>query len=159
MNFQYPDPALPPLVIVDDSEDDRFLVRHRLREGGICNPIVAFESSAEALDYLRCIGGRDPLPAMIFTDIRMPVDSGFALIAAVRENSAWEQMRVVVMTSSNDSSDLVRALELGASGYLIKFPPADILADFVHRGPWFAIQRSAPAVTSTALVAAGAGSD
>ena len=156
MNFHYPDPALPPIVITDDSEDDVFLLRHRLRQGGIPNPIVTFGSSAGALEYLKALEGRAARPTIIFADIRMPVDSGFALIAAVRENPAWDEVRVGVVTSSNDTTDLVRALELGANGYLIKFPPAEILADFVRRGPWFATRRGATAMLPATLATHGA---
>jgi CheY-like chemotaxis protein len=151
MHPHYPDPHLRPLVIVDDLEDDIFLLRHRLREGGITNPIVAFSSSAEALDYLRAIPAERQLPAIVFTDIRMPVESGFALISAVRENAAWDDIRIAVITSSNETADLVRALEHGANGYLIKFPPADLLTEFVHHGPWFATQSS---ITLTATATA-----
>lgn len=158
MNFHYPDLALPPIVIVDDAEDDVFLLRHRLREGGVPHPIVAFGSSAEALGYLHLLAGHAAPPAIVFTDIRMPVDSGFALIAAVRENAAWDEVRVGVMTSSNDTTDLVRALELGANGYLIKFPPADMLGDFVRRGPWFPTRRGVTRAMPTVLAAAGSAS-
>jgi CheY-like chemotaxis protein len=153
MKSHYPDTTLPPVLIVDDCEDDVFLLRLRLREGAITNPILAFSSAAEALAYLNAHHAQHELPAMIFTDIRMPVDSGFALLAAVRENSAWDAVRIVVMTSSNETTDLVRALELGASGYLIKFPPPDILGDFVRNGPWFATpERAVLATAATAAV-------
>lgn len=141
MNFHYPDFTLPPLLIVDDSEDDVFLLRHRLREGGITNPIVTYASAAEALNDLRA-RREGELPSIVFTDIRMPVEGGFALIEAIRENPAWDAVRVVVITSSNDTGDLVRALELGANGYLIKFPPSEVLAEFVRNGPWFATRRA-----------------
>jgi CheY-like chemotaxis protein len=153
MKSYYPDTTLPPVLIVDDCEDDVFLLRLRLREGGITNPILAFSSAAEALAHLKSDAAQRELPAMIFTDIRMPIDSGFALLGALRDNSAWDEVRVVVITSSNETTDLVRALELGASGYLIKFPPADILGDFVRNGPWFATPPRSAVLVSAAVPA------
>jgi CheY-like chemotaxis protein len=143
MNPRYPDSSLPPLVIVDDSDDDVFLLRHRLREGGITNPIRAFGSAAEALAFLRDCHGQNDLPAIVFTDIRIPVASGFALISAIRDNSEWRDIRIVVVSSSNCPADLEHALECGANGYLIKFPPSDTLVDFVHNGPWISVPRPA----------------
>jgi CheY-like chemotaxis protein len=145
VKLHYPDTSLPPIFIVDDCEDDVFLLRHRLREGGITNPILTFSSPADALAFLRPVRRRQDLPSIIFTDIRMPVSSGFALISAVRENPEWEGIRLVVVTASNHTIDMERALELGANGYLIKSPPAEILADFVRNGPWLVMPRQAPA--------------
>jgi CheY-like chemotaxis protein len=144
MKLLYPDLSLPGLVIVDDCEDDIFLLRHRLREGGITNPITAFTSPEAALDFLR---GRRPgeQPSLVFTDIRMPGSGGFALISAIRGNPEWSGIRVVTLTSSNQTADLERALECGAHGYLIKMPTSDLLADFVLNGPWFAVPRGASA--------------
>ena len=137
MNF--PDPNLPPILIVDDCEDDVFLLRHRLRDGGIANPIATFTSTMEALTYLEFMPAQARKPSLLFTDIRMPHETGFDLIARIREDSKWDDMKIAVMTSSNQSADLERALELGVAGYLIKFPPADLLVEFVTSGPWFAV--------------------
>jgi CheY-like chemotaxis protein len=139
MKTLLPDPALPPIVIVDDSEDDIFLLRHRLRQGGITHPVVAFNSAPAALAYLSDWSSANLRPALFFTDIRMPEGCGLELIAWIRSDPEWDEMRVVVVTSSNHPDDLARALALRVDGYLIKFPPPDLLAEFVAHGPWFAI--------------------
>jgi len=145
MKINFPDPTLPPLLLVDDCEDDIFLLRHRLREGGITNPILSFTSSAQTLRWLETRLSDDTMPSLIFTDIKMPDGEGFGLIREVRAQRQWDDMRLVVLTSSNDPADLERALEAGANGYLIKFPPTDLLAEFVQHGPWFAMPRRARA--------------
>ena len=139
MNF--PDPTLPPILIVDDCDDDAFLLRHRLREGGIVNPIVSFNTPTDALNHLRFGTHAEPAPALMFVDVRMPGSCGFDLIARIRDEPQWERLRIVVITSSSDSADMERALALRADGYLIKFPPSSILAAFVAEGPWFAVPR------------------
>lgn len=139
MTLNFPDPSLSPLVIVDDCEDDIFLMRHRLREGGIANPIVAFDSTHEAMAYLEVMHAGGAKPAFVFIDIKLPRDEGFELISHVRALSDWEEVRIVVATSSNDDADLQRALDLHVDGYLIKFPPAELIAEFVLHGPWFAV--------------------
>ena len=139
MTANFPDPALPPIVIVDDCDDDAFLLRCRLRDGGVTNPIVSFTCAREAmafLDVLRLSGGK---PAFVFVEIRLPGDQGFELIGHLREQPEWEGVRVVVFTPSNDPADLDRALALHVDGYVVKFPPADLLAEFVRSGPWFAV--------------------
>ena len=132
MNF--PDPNLPELVIVDDCQDDAFLLRYRLRQGGIANPVTTIESASAALEHLCCrLGHRTP-PQVVFVDIKM--EAGCDVIRAVRNDHWLDDTKVVVTTYSNAPEDLKLALELRADGYLLKFPDPDILADFVLHGPW-----------------------
>lgn len=142
MNSHYPDFSLPPIVIVDDCEDDVFLLRHRLRAGEITNPIANFRSTAAALMYLDSATGGGVAPHTVFTDVRMPGDCGFELIRRVRADPRWDAVKVVVVSYSNHPDDLQRALALRADGYLIKFPPPELLAEFLHQGPWFAVPRT-----------------
>ena len=140
MKPNFPDLSLPPLLLVDDCEDDIFLLRHRLRDGGITNPITSFDSAVQVLRWLESAHDAPP-PGLLFTDIKMPDGEGFGLIREIRAHSHWDDLRLVVMTASNDPADLERALDAGANGYLLKFPPAELLAEFVQHGPWFAMPR------------------
>ena len=148
MNF--PDLSLPPIVIVDDSQDDAFLLRYRLRLGGIANPVTSFESASAALAYFRSPMALKAQPEFLFTDIKTP--GATDLIADVRDRIEWDQLKVVVTTYSNDPADLQHALELRVNGYLLKFPAPENLAEFVLHGPWFSIPRGVVA-TSHALCA------
>jgi len=152
MKLQYPDPSLPPILIVDDCEDDIFLVRHRLRAGGVAHPIVTFNTARDALAFLNSADENAVLPHLVFTDVRMHGEDGLELIRCVRENPRWDAVKLVVLSYSNDPADLQRALRLHVDGYLVKFPPPDTLAEFVHHGPWFAM-RKATAELSHALSA------
>lgn len=137
MNF--PDPNLPPMVIVDDSQDDAFMLRYRLRQGGIANPVSSFECATEALSYLKSAYIIGTLPQIVFVDVKM--SGGFDFLAALRSEPRLEDTKIVAVTYSNHEADLKRAIELGVDGYILKFPDADILAEFVVHGPWFAIAR------------------
>lgn len=141
MNLSFPDLSLPSLVIVDDSEDDTFLLRHRLRAGGLTHPIRVYHSAADAAAALHAMRTSGEKPYLLFTDIRMPEECGFTLIGQIREDCWWDDMKIAVITSSNHPSDLARALELRVDGYLIKFPPPDLLTEFVRQGPWFSVPR------------------
>ena len=153
MKANFPDPHLPTLLIVDDCEDDIFLLRHHLREGEITNPIVTFNRTGDALAYLRSSTMLGNKPAFVFTDIKMPDGCGLEFIGRIRENPEWDDVRVVVVTSSNQPRDLQAALARRVDGYLIKFPVAEILAEFVRHGPWFAVPRRATSAMANALSA------
>ncbi|MEO6326823.1 MAG: response regulator transcription factor [Thermoanaerobaculia bacterium] len=70
-------------------------------------------------------------PHVLLTDIEMPKMSGLELAAAVRKS--WPATRVVILTTFARSGYLRRALDAGATGYLLKDAPSEQLANAVRR--------------------------
>ena len=72
---------------------------------------------------------------MLVTDIEMPRASGLEVAAAVAEQAraGGPTTRVVILTTFARSGYLRRALDAGASGYLLKDAPAQRLADAIRR--------------------------
>jgi len=71
---------------------------------------------------------RELRPDVLLTDIEMPKMTGLELAAAVRGTT-----RVIILTTFARAGYLRRALEAGASGYLLKDSPAEQLANAVRR--------------------------
>jgi two-component system response regulator DesR len=74
---------------------------------------------------------RDKRPDVLLTDIEMPRMTGLELAAAVKRESL--PTRVIILTTFARGGYLRRALESGASGYLLKDSPAEHLANAVRR--------------------------
>jgi two-component system response regulator DesR len=74
---------------------------------------------------------RNARPDVLLTDIEMPQMTGLELAAAVRREGL--PTRVIILTTFARSGYLRRALEAGASGYLLKDSPAEHLANAVRR--------------------------
>jgi two-component system response regulator DesR len=70
-------------------------------------------------------------PDVLLTDIEMPVMTGLELAAALRTEP--HQPRVVILTTFARPGYLRRALDAGASGYVLKDAPAARLADAIRR--------------------------
>src|SRR5687768_17101831 len=70
-------------------------------------------------------------PDLLLTDVEMPVMSGLELAAALQTEP--HQPRVVILTTFARGGYLRRALEAGASGYVLKDAPAEQLANAVRR--------------------------
>lgn len=78
---------------------------------------------------------RELLPDVVLTDIEMPKMTGLELAQKVRDHAL--ATKVVILTTFARPGYLRRALDAGASGYLLKDAPAEKLADAlrkVHRG-------------------------
>ncbi|MHB1132375.1 MAG: response regulator [Chloroflexota bacterium] len=61
---------------------------------------------------------RDLMPDLILMDIRMPVSDGLAATRAIKQEMPY--VRIVMLTVSDDDSDLFQAIKAGAQGYLLK---------------------------------------
>lgn len=73
---------------------------------------------------------RELRPDVVLMDLRMPrLDGAEATALIVAE---LPQVRVLVLTTYDNDADIVRAVEAGATGYLLKDTPRDALADAVR---------------------------
>jgi two-component system response regulator DesR len=74
---------------------------------------------------------REQRPDVVLTDIEMPELSGLELAAELKR--LGHPARVIILTTFARPGYLRRALEAGASGYLLKDSPSDRLADAIRR--------------------------
>jgi len=70
-------------------------------------------------------------PDVVLMDLRMPVMDGAEATARLREQPDAPQ--VLVLTTYDTDADIVRAVESGARGYLLKDTPPAVLADAIRR--------------------------
>ena len=127
--------VLPPLMIVDDNEDDVFLVGRRLKEAGVENSLLHFPSGAEAFHFLKKFCGPAKtdvqLPGLMFLDINMPGLSGFDILIWARKQPALARMKIVVLSGANEEWDAKISAKLGADDYVLKVPRADDLKKLI----------------------------
>lgn len=95
--------------LIDDSEVDLFVQKKFLEIRQFANQIVTFSSAKQALDVLTSPEGESP--GIVFLDLNMPMVNGFEFLEQVRETSEaiFDQMKVVILTSSNSLVDRERA--------------------------------------------------
>jgi CheY-like chemotaxis protein len=130
------------ILLVEDNEDDVFLMKRALQGANVGNPLYVVEDGQEALDYLGGAGkfaDRDnyPLPVVVFLDLKLPYISGHDVLAWTRRQKELESLVVIVLTSSNEASDLSRCYALGANSYLVKPPTPDQLEDLARAFKWY----------------------
>ena len=90
------------------------------------------EVIARARDGQEAIGlVRDLRPDILLTDIEMPNLTGLELAAAVRRD--YPAVKVIILTTFARPGYLRRALDAGATGYLLKDSPAEQLANAIRR--------------------------
>lgn len=89
-----------------------------LRRAGYAEVIEA-SNGQEALDALDLLSP-EASPDVALVDWNMPVMNGLELVIAMRKNTGWRRIAIVMVTTENEQSNVVRALAAGAHEYLIK---------------------------------------
>jgi CheY-like chemotaxis protein len=118
------------ILLVEDNEDDVFLMQFALKTAGIYNPLQVVEDGERAVDYLRGSGeyadrARFPYPAVIFLDVKLPYMSGFDVLEWIKSRPDLASTPVVVLSSSNSPRDIELAAKFGVP-YAIKPPDTDL---------------------------------
>ena len=111
------------LLLVEDNTADAELTMDALRAGGLVNTVKWVKDGAEALELL--VGSKRQSTALlnlklVLLDLRLPRVDGLEVLKRIRADETTRLMPVVVLTSSQEESDLVRAYDLGANSYLVK---------------------------------------
>lgn len=111
------------LLLVEDNPADAELTIDALLATGLVNAVQWVKDGAEALELL--VGSKRQLTALlnlklVLLDLRLPRVDGLEVLRRIRSDENTRLMPVVVLTSSQEESDLVRAYDLGANSYLVK---------------------------------------
>jgi len=122
------------ILLVEDNEDDVFLMKRALKGAGISNPLSVAEDGQSAIDYLEGKGNYSdrtlyPLPSLIFLDLKLPYVRGLDVLAWIKKDPRFVSIVVVILTSSEEPSDLKEAYLLGVNSYLVKPPSSAQLLD------------------------------
>lgn len=108
----------PSILLIEDNQDDVFLIRREFQRARLTNPLHVVRSGQQAIAYLTRSGTE--IPALVLLDINMPGSDGFAVLKWIRRQSAFAQLRVVVLSSLDDTRDANLAHHLGADSFLVK---------------------------------------
>jgi two-component system chemotaxis response regulator CheY len=101
-------------LVVDDSRAVRAIIRKILQEIGM--EVLEAGDGLEALEQLR----RNPDVELALVDWNMPQMDGLDFIQAVRSQKAFHRLRIMMVTSESEASQVSRALSAGANEYVMK---------------------------------------
>ena len=122
------DDAAAPIrvVVVDDHPVWRDGVRSDLERSGIAVVVGEAADGGEAVDVTLA-----EMPDVVLMDLRMPTVPGVGAIARIAESAP--HVRVLVLSASGEEADVLEAVKVGASGYLLKSSTSQEIADAVAR--------------------------
>ena len=113
------------ILLVEDNADEELFVLRALKKNGIANRVSVVRDGEEALDFLFCANahaGRDPndMPQLVLLDIKLPKIDGLEVLRRIRAEKRTSLVPVVMLTSSKEPEDRVKAYQAGANSYIRK---------------------------------------
>ena len=113
------------ILLVEDNPDDVELTLLGLKKNNVVNDIVVAVDGAEALDYLFCTGKYDErdasvMPVLILLDLKLPKVDGHEVLKRLRSDERTKIIPVVVLTTSDEETDMVQSYNGGANSYIRK---------------------------------------
>ena len=113
------------ILLVEDNPYDAELTTRALKNKGLANKLLTFVDGVEALDFLFGTGeyaGRDLAvrPKVILLDLKLPRINGLEVLEKIRADERTKTIPVVILTSSQEESDIFRGYNLGVNSYMVK---------------------------------------
>lgn len=110
------------ILVAEDDGDVAYLVRYILEREG--HTVVHVHNGREAEAAMT-----EAPPLLAVLDIMMPYKDGFEILDRIRAHPQWKAIPVIMLTARGLEADIVRALDAGASDYIVKpFQPEELRA-------------------------------
>ena len=107
------------ILLVEDNDDDLELALRAFRSLGA--KLQVARDGSDVLRQLLPEGGDAGLdPSVVLLDLNTPLVDGFTVLQTLRRDRRTRHLPVVILTSSEEESDLQRSYELGANSYVQK---------------------------------------
>lgn len=137
---------LGTILLVDDNPDDYEATYRSLRKNHLLNPIAWCKSGQDAKDFLYRTGPYKEdesvkRPMFILLDLNMPGLDGRELLKIIKNDTQFKGIPIVVLTTSNDPTDIDECYTLGASTFIQKPVHFEGLTEAVRtmKDYWFGV--------------------
>jgi two-component system, chemotaxis family, response regulator Rcp1 len=131
------------ILLVEDSLTDTMFAREALEFSKVCNNLHSVTNGVEAMAFLRREGAHANAvrPDLILLDLNMPKMDGREVLSKIKNDDRLRVIPVVVLTSSQDEADVLKAYGLHANCYIVKPVDFEKFADVVKsiENFWFAV--------------------
>jgi CheY-like chemotaxis protein len=111
------------ILLVEDDQLDQMEVKRTLERKNILFRMKIAYNGEQALKLLNGPNGEDGFkgkPDIILVDLNMPKMNGFEFLNAIKGREDYKEIKVFVLTTSEEREDKLAAKNLGISGFITK---------------------------------------
>ena len=110
------------ILLVEDNPGDSDLTLLAMKRSKVTHNVSVVRDGIEAMDFL-CRRGKyphAPHPDLILLDLNLPLKDGRQVLAEIKADEALKRIPVIVLTTSNAESDIVKSYNLHANCFIAK---------------------------------------
>ncbi len=124
------------IFMIEDNEDHALLIRKSIEDEN-CT-VVHYPDGLQVLKACQTIE-RDSKPDLIFLDLKLPGMDGFEVLQNLKNIKGFNQIPVVMLTTSCRRQEVEKAYQMGASGYIVKSEDFGTLVEKLRQAKeyWF----------------------
>jgi two-component system, response regulator len=113
------------ILLVEDNPNDAELALRALKKNNLANNVIRVCDGEEALDFIFARGPfksriKLNIPRLILLDLKLPKLNGLEVLKIIKADPVTKLIPVVVLTSSNEESDMIESYRLGVNSYIVK---------------------------------------
>ncbi len=110
------------VLLVEDNQDDIELTLEALHDSKVRMNIDTVSDGLSAMAYLRREGkyADKPRPDLVLLDLNLPLMDGREVLKEMRADKELTEIPVVILTTSEDEGDILKAYKLHANCYITK---------------------------------------
>jgi CheY-like chemotaxis protein len=105
------------ILVVDDDEDDRFLIKSSFEAAGDGNSLSFADGPDGVSQYLIEVGKP---PRVIIMDLKMPHKNGIQVLKDIRNNPFLNATPVIIYSSENNPEQIKACYQSGANSFIVK---------------------------------------
>lgn len=136
-------PAPVRILIADDDEEDRHLIKEALEESRLLNPI---EFANDGEELMKRLHSADDLPGLILLDLNMPKKDGREALREIKSDPRLKRLPVIILTTSKAEEDIYRTYDLGVNSFITKPVTFSALVEVLNKVAqyWFELVELPP---------------
>lgn len=113
------------VLMVEDTQEHGVLMKRALEKATLKSRLSWIKDGQAALDFLHNRGvyaerEANPRPDLILLDLKLPKVSGLEVLEHVKSDEKLKEIPVVILTASDNKSDIISTYQHGADGYFTK---------------------------------------
>jgi CheY-like chemotaxis protein len=117
------------ILLAEDDSDDYIFLAEALNKISSSHELIRAANGIECLSLLK---KAVELPDLIFLDLNMPIKNGLECLCAIKDNEAFDDIPVIIYSTSHYIKDIDAAYKNDAHYYIVKPADADMLVDVLQ---------------------------
>ena len=147
-----PTQSINPLLIAEDSDEDFEVLELLMQQMKVKNPIYRCTNGDKVLDFVYQDGEagvecHPQRPLVILLDLNLPGTDGREVLEQLKQDQSFQNIPIVIFTTSANPKDIEFCYQKGANGYLIKPVDSDELERTVQAFVDYWLQANIPPIS------------